>query len=198
MAFFAGILMKTKEVRTDMKEASKRKGKYLKEDFTKKSERRVKPGVIVIVLATVAILLVAIVWSTQNQSIYRTIVRNGYTGTQEQMLASLVGEEADSDVESAYTLAVNNGYKGTLADWSETFVGVPVEFTGVSTYRQACENGFEGSLTEWLTQIASNPEKLGRSGNGQQKTEYELACEYGYIGTFIEWLVSVTQDRVLN
>lgn len=181
-----------------MGKESKRRGKYLKEAPQK---RRKGKSTIIAVAGLLAILLVALgvmLWFVQNRSIYQTIVHDGYTGTQEQWLASLVGEETDRNANTAYELAVKNGYKGSETEWIEVIVGISVESVNASPYELACDNGFEGLLSEWLTEIADNPESLGVSGNNGQKTEYELACEYGYTGTFIEWLVSVTHDRVFE
>ena len=150
------------------------------------------------VAAVIAILMI-VVLAIPKGGVYRTIVRSGYSGTQEQWLASLVGEEADAgNVETAYELAVQNGYKGSEAVWIETLTGASLETVEKTPYAIACENGFTGSLTEWLTGLADQPEKLGRSKRSAEKTEYEFACEYGYSGTFIEWLVSVTQDHVFE
>lgn len=177
---------------------SKKSGKYLKQTAKQRKKGKlitmVLTGIIVILLAAVAIML----WFMQGRSAYQVIVHDGYTGTQEQWLASLVGGETDSNADTAYELAVKNGYKGSETEWVEVIVGISVESVNASPYKLACDNGFEGSLSEWLTEIADNPESLGVSGNNGQKTEYELACEYGYTGTFIEWLVSVTHDRVFE
>lgn len=177
---------------------SKKSGKYLKQ--TTKRHKKGKPitvvlmGIIVLLVVAVAVML----WFTPGRSAYQMIVHDGYKGTQEQWLASLVGEETDSNADTAYELAVQNGYTGSETEWIDAIVGVPLEFANKSPYELACENGFDGSLSEWLTSIADNPEMLGQSESAEQRTEYELACEYGYSGTFIEWLVSVTHDRVFN
>lgn len=182
-----------------MGKGSKGRGKYLKEAPKK---RRKGKSTIIVLVSIIAILFVALavmLWFVQNQSIYQTIVHDGYTGTQEQWLASLVGEEIGQDgAESAYELAIDNGYTGTEAEWIETIIGVPVAEIQASPYALACENGFEGSLVEWLTEISDKPESLGKSNAEGQKTEYELACEYGYSGTFIEWIVSAANDRVFE
>ena len=150
-------------------------------------------------VAAVLAVLLAVVLAIPKGGVYHTIVRDGYTGTQEQWLASLVGEEAGAgNVETAYELALQNGYTGSEAEWIETLTGVSVETVQKTPYEIARENGFEGSLTEWLTGFADRPEELGRSKSAAQKTEYEFACEYGFSGTFIEWLVSVTQDHVFE
>ena len=152
-----------------------------------------------LLLVMVIVCCITVMFTVSGGSIYRQIVRNGYAGTQEQWLASLVGEEAASgDAETAYELAVENGYNGSESQWLKTLTGVEVDPATQSPYQLACENGFEGTLSEWLAEIADNPEKLGRSNQKGQKTEYELACEYGYSGTFIEWLVSIAHDQVFE
>lgn len=177
---------------------SKKSGKYLKQ--TTKRHKKGRPitvvltGIIVLLVAAVSVML----WFAQGRSAYQMIVHDGYKGTQEQWLASLVGEETDGNADTAYELAVKNGYKGSETEWIKAIVGVSLESVNTSPYKLACESGFEGSLSEWLTSIADTPEELGQSEDTGQRTEYELACEYGYSGTFIEWLVSVTHDRVFN
>lgn len=177
------------------------KGKFLKES-PKRIQRKRLP--LVGVLSCIAIILAALLAVTllglRNRSVFQTISSRGYRGTQEQWIASLVGEEANpSDTaETAYALAVKNGYSGSQSEWFRTLTGYTTDEASISPYALVCKNGFEGSLTEWLTEIANKPEELGISDTKGKKTEYELACEYGYSGTFIEWLVSVTQDRVLK
>lgn len=179
---------------------TKHTGKYLKEKPKRKGCHKVSPIILVIIGAVIvlAIGLTYMIDQSQDCSVYQRLVRDGYAGTQEQWLASLVGEEADKEAESAYELAVEKGYMGSETEWIETLLGIREDNPSASPYTLACENGFEGSLAEWLTQLADEPEKLGRSNGEKQKTEYELACDYGYSGTFIEWLVSVTHDRVFE
>lgn len=132
-------------------------------------------------------------------SVYQSIVDMGYKGSQEQWLASLVGEERGGlNVESSYELAVINGYMGSEQDWLSTIVKTPVNKKDISPYDLICENGYPGSLTEWLNDIADHPDSLGKSIEGERKTEYELACEYGYSGSFTEWLVSVANEKIYN
>ena len=176
---------------------SKKCGKYSKQATRHRGKDRTLTGVLVGIIVFLVIIVIAMLWFIQGQSPYQMIVRDGYAGSQEQWLASLVGEEvATGDVETAYELAVAYGYKESETEWLETLLGTKVTGNGASPYTLACENGFDGTLAEWLTEIADKPEKLGRSDGDGQKTEYELACEYGYPGTFVEWLVSITLDKV--
>ena len=58
----------------------------------------------------------------QKGSAYELAVKNGYTGTELEWLASLAGE-VGADGASAYELAVKNGYTGTEAQWLDSLVG---------------------------------------------------------------------------
>ena len=111
---------------------------------------------------------------TNGKSAYELAVENGYQGTVEEWLASLVGETGANgeDGKSAYELAVENGYEGTLDEWLESLVGaagVPgatgeAGEDGKSAYELAVENGFEGSLEEWLTSLVGSSGKDGTDG----------------------------------
>ena len=157
-----------------------KKGKFLKETPKRKRKRNnTKVAGLAGIAVILVVVLICMVCALKNQSAYQTIVRNGYTGTQEQWLASLVGEEVgQDDAESAYELAVANGYTGTEAEWVETIIGVPVAEIQTSPYALACENGFEGSLAEWLTDIAEKPEELGKSDDEGKKTEYDGLADF--------------------
>ena len=177
--------------------AKKSKGKYLKEQTKSTASKTSKLLVKICVVAVVvlAFAVCGVLFISNSRSVFDTIVRAGYQGTQEQWLASLVGEESGiADTQTAYELACSNGYRKSEVEWIKTLTGVTAE--SGSPFKIACQNGFEGSLVDWLNQIADEPDNLGKSHEGEEKTEYELACYFGYTGSFIEWLVSVTQDRV--
>ncbi len=178
-----------------------KKEQCLKAACRSKQRKKEETAVKVLFIGIIMILLFCamfLICGLKDRSIYQIIVRNGYTGTQEQWLASLVGEEVDTNAESAYELAVANNYKGSEAEWIELLTEGGFYSVNASPYEISCKNGFKGSLVEWLTYIADKPEKLGKSQKKGIKTEYELACEYGYSGTFIEWLVSVTHAHVFK
>ncbi len=112
---------------------------------------------------------------TNGKSAYELAVENGYQGTVEEWLASLVGETGANgeDGKSAYELAVENGYEGTLDDWLESLVGATgapgatgeAGADGKSAYELAVENGFEGSLEEWLTSLVGSAGADGADGS---------------------------------
>ena len=158
---------------------------------------------------------------TNGKSAYELAVDKGYTGTEEEWLASLVGAKGDkgetgsagadgTDGKSAYELAVDKGYTGTEAEWLATLVGEAGKDgvngkDGKSAYELAVENGFEGSLTDWLLSLVGQKGEKGDKGDkgdqgepGQDgkdgtngKSAYELAVDKGYTGTEEEWLASL-------
>lgn len=156
----------------------------------------------IIALAVLLVSTLVATWfishgSAERQSIYGQIKDSGYAGTQEQLLASLAGEDLkDQNAPSAYELACDHGYKGSFRDWMKVITGVDSRDEKKTAYAVACENGYNGSLTQWLTKLAYRPNELGKSKDSSKKTEYELACEFGYKGTFIEWVVSVSHDKI--
>ncbi len=110
------------------------------------------------------------------KSAYELAVDNGYLGTVEEWLASLVGEvgatgQAGANGQSAYELAVKNGYKGSETEWLASLVGAAGAngSNGKSAYELACDNGFEGSLAEWLlTLVGAKGEKGDTGAQGPQ------------------------------
>lgn len=64
------------------------------------------------------------IYGTRGYSAYEVAVRNGYEGTEEEWLDSLVGPQGEQGIEgkSAYEVAVENGYIGTEEDWVNDFL----------------------------------------------------------------------------
>ena len=123
---------------------------------------------------------------TQNgingKSAYELAVENGYEGTVQEWLASLVGA-AGADGKSAYELAVENGYEGTAQEWLQSLVGSDGA-DGLSAYEIAVNNGYKGTEQEWLKSLA------GVNG----LSAYEIAVKNGYKGTELEWLESLVGE----
>ena len=137
------------------------------------------------------------------KSAYEIAVDNGYTGTEAEWLASLIGEAgANGDIgnngKSAYELAVENGFTGTEEQWLATLIGPEgaagaAGQDGKSVYELAVENGFTGSLDEWLTSLVGEQGQQGQQGQ-EGKSAYELAVENGYTGTLEQWLTSLAGE----
>ena len=145
----------------------------------------------------------------ESKNVYELIVQRGYTGTTEELLASLAGEAGDFakngsiDV-SAYKVAVGKGYSGTEDEWTELLFSAsgidwPPDMTGNdevnssnrdSVFKKVLQNGYKGSLSEWLTDLMG--EYVAYENNGiydtNRITVYELAVSHGFKGSFPEWL----------
>lgn len=132
--------------------------------------------------------------NTENQkgSAYELAVKNGYTGTELEWLASLAGE-VGADGISAYELAVQNGYSGTEAEWLDSLVGATGKdgAEGKSAYKIAVENGFQGSVDQWLDSLVGEDGATGKSA-------YQLAVDHGYRGTQAQWLDSLKGEAGEN
>lgn len=143
------------------------------------------------------------------RSAYELAVENGYEGTIEEWLASLVGEVGATgkdgangkDGQSAYALAVEKGYEGTEEEWLASLLGEDGVngkdgsngSDGKSAYELAVENGFKGDLSAWLDSLIGEDGIDGTDGkNGADgKSAYELAVENGYKGSLTQWLASL-------
>lgn len=119
------------------------------------------------------------------KSAYELAVENGYEGTVQEWLASLVGETG-ADGKSAYEIAVRNGYQGTEIEWLRSLAGA----NGLSAYEIAVKNGYKGTEVEWLASLVGEAGAAGKDGaNGA--SAYELAVANGYKGTLEEWLLTL-------
>lgn len=103
--------------------------------------------------------------STDGKSAYQIAVLNGYVGTEEKWLESLIGS-------SAYlTATLEGGFKGTKKEWIASLRGQ----SGISAYDVAVANGYKGSEKEWLESLvgkdaASTAETLPtKTGQNQQQ-----------------------------
>lgn len=108
------------------------------------------------------------------KSAYEHAVDAGFEGTEEEWLRSLQGQ-------SAYEIAINNGFLGSETEWLESLRGAD----GKSAYEVACEKGFEGSEDEWFATLQ------GEDG----KSAYEVAVDEGFEGSVTAWLESLKGPR---
>lgn len=168
-------------------------GKYVRKSEKKGTLKKMVVGILLIFLIGASAFVLG---KSNSGSIYDKLCKDGYSGTQEQWLASLVGEALDCRAESAYSIAQQLGYQETQKKWTETITGFVEVNYDKPAYHIMIENGYKDDITQWLLSISEEPEKLGFSTNDQQKTEYELACEYGYSGSFIQWIVAMVKNPV--
>lgn len=117
------------------------------------------------------------------KSAYEIAVDNGFTGSEQDWLDSLVGPEGPKgdvgpkgdpgepgangkDGLSAYEIAVENGFVGTEQDWLDSLVGAQGEpgADGLSAYEIAVNNGFVGTESEWLASLEGPQGVQGEQG----------------------------------
>ena len=106
---------------------------------------------------------------------------DGFSGSQTEWLASLVGADGTNGTDG------EDGTDGTDGD------------DGASAYELAVADGFSGSQTEWLASLVGADGTNGTDGeDGTDGTDgddgasaYELAVDDGFSGSQTEWLASL-------
>lgn len=140
---------------------------------------------------------------------YEVAQANGFSGTENDWLESLVGA-------SAYDMALAEGFVGTEQEWLDSLKGEPGDIgpagpdgpqgpigpegpqgdigpqgpqgpmgpSGESVYDLAVTEGFTGTLTEYLASLQGP----------QGASAYEVALDDGFMGTSTEWLATLKGD----
>lgn len=80
---------------------------------------------------------------SDGKSAYQIAVDNGFTGTQEQWLASLVGQSGTNG-KSAYQIAVDNGFVGTESEWIASLSGSDGQAPDLTLYATLNSPTFTG------------------------------------------------------
>ena len=106
-------------------------------------------------------------------SAYRLAVLDGFEGTEQEWLESLIGPQG----KSAYQVAVDNGFEGTVAEWLASLKGP----AGDSAYEVAVQEGFVGTKAQWLASLVG-PQGL---------SAYQVAVVEGFEGSVSDWLASL-------
>ena len=141
-----------------------------------------------------------ITWGTparglQGISAYEVAVENGFIGTEEEWLISLIGKDGTNGI-SAYEVAVSNGFIGTETEWLASLKGEN-GIDGKSAYQIAVMSGFIGTEEEWLASLKGEKGADGVVGI-DGKSAYEIAVDNGFVGTEQEWLVSLNGKNGTN
>jgi len=91
-------------------------------------------------------------------SAYEVAVENGYTGTVEEWLQSLIGNGIESvDMDSSGFL--------TIYFTDNTSYTTPISLKGLSAYQIAVDNGYVGTVEQWLDSLGATVE-LGTVTSG--------------------------------
>ncbi len=129
--------------------------------------------------------------SNDDKTAYEHLVALGYKGTEEQLIACLVGEQYGQDCggDSAFDSARKSGFSGSFEELSEILTGTKEKNESKKIFQIATESGYKGTFTDFLSSLVKEPSKLGVSIFGNPPTEYEKAVSGGYKGSFIDWLI---------
>ena len=114
-------------------------------------------------------------------SAYEVAIKNGYTGTEAEWLATLKGEKGEKGEPGVNGI---DGKPGT---------------TGLSAYELAAKNGFSGNESAWLASLKGDKGDQGPKGDEGQNgvngadgkdglSAYAIAVKNGYNGTEADWV----------
>ena len=120
----------------------------------------------------------------KGKSAYEIAVEYGFSGTEEEWLASLKGERGEQGAQG------ERGEKGDPGEPGETGLPGIDGKDGASAYDLAVAGGYEGSASEWLASLKGEDGQDGSNGI-DGKSAYEIAAANGYEGTEEEWLESL-------
>lgn len=109
---------------------------------------------------------------------YQHAVDNGFTGTEQQWLASLKGPKGDKG---------DTGTQGPKGDVGSQGIPGQQGSNGLSAYEIAVSQGFPGSEPAWLASLQGPQGTAGDNG----QSAYETAVDEGFVGTEAEWLASL-------
>lgn len=129
-------------------------------------------------------------------SAYEVAVKNGYTGTETEWLATLKGEKGEKGEPGVNGTDGKPGKDGV--DGNNGADGKPGK-DGLSAYELAAKNGFTGNESAWLASLKGDKGDQGPKGdNGQNGVNgvdgkdglsaYSIAVKNGYNGTEEEWV----------
>ena len=155
----------------------------------------------------------------EGKSAYQVAVDDGFEGTIQEWLLSLVGPVGPGGGDpgkSAYQSAVDLGFVGTESAWLASLKGADGAdgadgqngadgqdgaagadgqdgSAGASAYAVAVANGFVGTESAWLASLKGADGADGADGqNGADgKSAYEIAVDLGFVGTEEEWIASL-------
>lgn len=129
-------------------------------------------------------------------SAYEVAVKNGYSGTEAEWLATLKGEKGDKGEPGANGTDGKPGKDGV--DGASGTDGKPGA-NGLSAYELAAKNGFTGNESAWLASLKGEKGDKGPKGDDGQNgvngvdgkdglSAYSIAVKNGYNGTEGEWV----------
>ena len=139
------------------------------------------------------------VGSSSGLSAYQIAVNNGFVGTEQQWLDSLVGADGPQGIQGETGAPGMDGLNGDNGINGEDGTD------GASAYEIALNNGFVGTEQDWLASLQGSDGQDGQDGdagapgvdglNGMDGmnglSAYEIALNNGFVGTEQDWLASL-------
>ena len=134
------------------------------------------------------------------KSAYELAVINGYEGTVEEWLASLVGEVGTSGKDglngkSAYELAVINGYEGTEEEWIASLVGNKGDDGITPQLKIGDDNYWYVSYDNGTTWVSLNVKATGESGTTGATGKGIVSITFNELG---EIIITYTDNSKVN
>ena len=129
-------------------------------------------------------------------SAYEVAIKNGYTGTEAEWLATLKGEKGEKGEPGVNGIDGKPGKDGV--DGVNGADGKPGT-NGLSAYELAAKNGFSGNESAWLASLKGDKGDQGPKGDKGQNgvngadgkdglSAYAIAVKNGYNGTEADWV----------
>lgn len=129
-------------------------------------------------------------------SAYEVAIKNGYTGTEAEWLATLKGEKGEKGEPGVNGIEGKPGKDGV--DGVNGADGKPGT-NGLSAYELAAKNGFSGNESAWLASLKGDKGDQGPKGDEGQNgvngadgkdglSAYAIAVKNGYNGTEADWV----------
>lgn len=126
-------------------------------------------------------------------SAYEVAIKNGYTGTEAEWLATLKGEKGEKGEPGTKGSDGKPGKDGV--DGANGTDGKPGA-NGLSAYELAAKNGFTGNEAAWLDSLKGDKGDRGPKGDDGQNgvdgkdglSAYSIAVKNGYNGTEADWV----------
>ena len=139
-------------------------------------------------------------------SAYEVAVKNGYTGTEAEWLATLKGEKGDKGEPGTNGSDGKPGKDGV--DGTNGTDGKPGA-NGLSAYELAAKNGFTGNEAAWLDSLKGDKGDRGPKGDDGQNgvngvdgkdglSAYSIAVKNGYNGTEEEWVNKWLRGTIIS
>ena len=144
----------------------------------------IKTLCIVVVAVVTFVSCLAVISIRNYRSPYDELVKAGYSGDAESLLAILSVDESKQGEKTAYDYAIEKGYKRDRKEFILAFLNAQncsIAKGNKSSYELALEHNLTSTEKQWNNTLKSINEY-------DENNAYNLALENGFEGTSAEWL----------